>query len=115
VEYSDLDPTLKSWAAKHGLQWLTLHRDDECRAATIVDDAGNTYGLSASPDFSAAELVLVRVALRSKAGESKIARASRTLNFRQSVPLNQLPAALDAVWRRVHEWIVETGNTRTPA
>jgi len=110
MQYSDLDPILQPWAGLRRLHVATLHRDDEVRFMSIVDDAGDTYQLFVAPEAAA---VSVGVVLSSRAGKRLSSREARSLEFRQSVPSEQFASALDAAWQRVQTWIAQAGHTRT--
>lgn len=120
MKYSDIDPILLPWAAKRSLQVATSCKDEEIRTIIVVDDSGDTYHLYAVPNpkdtnYPDSALATVGVSL-SKRGDKKyhaFYRERIRFTFEQTVSLNQISSALDAVWKKLHDWITEAGHTRT--
>ena len=120
MNYSDIDPILLPWAATRSLQVATSFKDEETRTIIVVDDSGDTYYLYAGPNpkdsnYPNSALATVGVSL-SKRGEKKyhaFYRERIRFTFEQTVSLDQISSALDAAWKKLHNWIAEAGHTRT--
>ena len=122
MRYSDIDPVLMPWAASHSLHVHTEHHDEPVRVMAVVDDAGDQYQLYAGPDpkdsnYPDTKLALVGVSLSKRGNKNHHAfyRERMRFTFQQLVPLSDLSRALDEAWQRVHEWISESGHSRSNA
>ena len=103
--YDEIDRSLYPWATRHGLHIATDYRECEVRATTIVDDAGNVYGLGLNP--LTAERVLIHVGFWSKRRGD---RKSETIES----SLDSLSDDLERAYSVIETWISQSGNTRTP-
>ena len=122
MRYSDIDPVLLPWATSHSLHVHTRHHDEDVRTMAIVDAAGDTYHLGVGPDpkdpnFPDTKLAIVVVSLHQRGNKKHHAffRERQRFTFQQLVPLVRLSAALDEAWQRVHEWISQSGHSRSNA
>lgn len=112
LSYADLDPALYRWAERHGLHVRTRDREWEVRAVTIVDDAGDTYGLSVVPLEDGR--IRITAGLRERAQRRTSIPDRKALRLVEEVPLSDLPQALEAGYTRVETWIAGAGHARTP-
>ena len=112
MTYSDLDPALYAWAARHGLHVFTKDRDYDTRSVLIVDDVGDTYSLFAAP--TGADRVGVSVYVRGRS-ERSVSATDRDLVYSRESPLDQFDEALESCYSVVESWIRAEGHTRTPA
>src|SRR4051812_47427395 len=108
--YADLDPILAAWAAQRGLHISTRARDEEVRAASVVDDAGDTYQIWITPSDGA---VAVDAALLRRAVGRTPSRIRDSFVFHEVASRSQVRLALDAAFDQVCSWIAQTGHTRT--
>ena len=120
MRYSDIDPILMPWAASHSLHVYTEHHNEPVRVMAVVDDSGDEYQLYAGPDsedsnYPDGERAIVGVSLSKRGNKNHHAfyRERMRFTFHQAVPLSGLSGALDEAWQRVHEWISQSGHTRT--
>ncbi len=113
IQYSDLDPILRPWAARHGLGFRTLYAEHEVRMAPVVDDMGDIYQLFAEPTDSP-NTIRVGANLFSRAKRHAPSRELRQFAWRSSAPFEQLERTLDDALEQVQAWIAAAGHTRTP-
>ena len=119
MRYSDIDTILTPWAVDRGLHIFTECKDEEVRVIQIVDDMGDTYQLYAGPDpkdpnYPDTSLALVGVSL-TKRGDKKhhaMFRERQRFTFEQRVPPTEIAPALNTVWQRALEWILQAGHSR---
>lgn len=108
--FVEFDPILGAWATQHGLHITTRAGDEEVRAASVVDDAGDTYQIWVTPANGA---VAVDAALLRRAVGRTPSRERDRFVFHQAVSRRQVRVALDGAFDQVRSWIAQAGHSRT--
>lgn len=104
--FEEIDKSLYQWAREHGLHISTKDRDGaEVRTTLIVDDAGNVYEVWL--ELLNSKPLVIHYGFRSKRRKERIYETCES-------GLEALPKNLERVYAQIHNWIVSSGNSRTP-
>lgn len=106
ISYAQIDEHFRPWAQGHSLPVYTEVGDEETRSVLIVDAAQNEFQIWSVPDYKAdCTLVRVGAALLNRGGKRHtFYRERRNFVFDVSVPLAQVPCALEQAWSVVSGW-----------
>ncbi|MBD5779973.1 hypothetical protein IEN85_10780 [Pelagicoccus sp. NFK12] len=101
MTYEDLDPQLMPWSKSRGLHVFTKHRDYDVRTIHVVDDSGDIYEMSVTPQNTNDPEILIGLWDKKKRTESI------------KIGLEDLTDGLEIAYEKIESWIKERGHSRT--
>tara|TARA_B100000614_G_scaffold219189_1_gene205272 strand:+ start:411 stop:794 length:384 start_codon:yes stop_codon:yes gene_type:complete len=112
VTYSDIDEILKPWASERNLHIYTECKDEEVRVISVLDEHRDEYHLFVHPDYERIEKkVAVGCALLKRhTKKHTFYRERKNFDYRESIILSDLEAALNRSLKQIEKWGDEQGG-----